>query len=261
MDGSQGSQKHRAVLREAIVPEVKRRRARPKEGGEQQPFDGLTELIKTGRSGDEITGRFMAYIFAAMITTAGAMTNRLNDFAGRQEQWATLLEEQETVKRKHGSGSLTSAALNDMPKLHAFVWESIRCAALPMQQIRLATEDGLEFGSDGECLPKGAMVVISGVLANTLVDRHEEFLPERFLDDAGSCLISDPASIGFFPFGIGRHVCPGRHFALAETKGALATLLRTFRVETVSGVVPKYQVLPADVRRIPEAVRFTGISE
>ena len=255
--------KYRSILRKAIIPEVESRRTISPcddEDNSDKPFDILTALIQTGKSAQVISDRFMAYIFAAMITTAGAMTNALNDLAGRPEQWKSLLDEQQVVKKRHGSGPLTSAALGDMPRLHAFIWESMFMAGLPIQQTRIVMEDGLFLGNDDMCLEKDSMVAISGILARTLVDRPKEFRPERFLNDDGS-LVSDQASIGFFPFGIGRHLCPGRHFAVAEIKGAMATLLRTFQIQTISGNIPIYKALQADMTRIAEPVRFTRLSQ
>mmetsp|Transcript_10200 Transcript_10200/g.24520 ORF Transcript_10200/g.24520 Transcript_10200/m.24520 type:complete len:521 (-) Transcript_10200:117-1679(-) len=265
--------KHKTVMRGIVVPEVERRRA---EGAatttgkyasdDSGDVDMLDVMIQTGRSGTEISDRFMALIFASMITTAGATTNCLNDLAGRQKEREILVEEQKLIQQKDGDG-LTYDALEDMPKLHAFIRESIRCAGLPIQSTRIAVKEGLQLSSTyGESegsavtLPKGAMVAVSGILAGTQFDNHDEFLPSRFLNDTGDSLLSDPTSIGFFPFGIGRHICPGRHFALAEIKGAISALLREFSIETVSGKVPEYDVQPADVVRIAEPVKFTRIA-
>ena len=260
--------KYRQALRNVIVPEVERRRAGKKENSSNgddgnstssTDEDLLNWMVDTGRPAEDLADRFLAMIFASMITTAGAMTNALYDLAGHQGEWQVLLDEQADMIKEHGT-AVTQKALQDMSKLHAFVMESIRCAALPIQQTRVVAKEGIELEpGSGVYLPKGAIVAISGILANTLVDQSDKFMPERFLNKDGT-LLDDPSSIGFYPFGIGRHYCPGRHFAHLEIKATLTVLLRNFRFKTVSGGIPQYKSTPADTARIPEPVQFSKVA-
>mmetsp|Transcript_27490 Transcript_27490/g.64146 ORF Transcript_27490/g.64146 Transcript_27490/m.64146 type:complete len:497 (-) Transcript_27490:209-1699(-) len=243
-----------------LTPEIERRRT-CLELGEPLPNDLLARLMEARdkKSGElhspaAIAKRMMTLVFASMVTTAGVLAHALWDLSGRQEQWAPLLEEQREVVCKHGS-SLTKGALDDCEKLHAFLWESMRHASLPVQQARFAVKT---FDLDGIEVPKGTMILMSGLLSSedeSVFTNASSFLPQRFLRQDGR-LIDAPERVGFFPFGIGRRICAGRHFALSEVKMTICTLLRHFHLETLSGRTPAYRWQPGDTERIPEAVRF-----
>jgi len=271
---SKSLKKQEDIIKKVVVPEVISRRKMIKNdiGTEDLPHDFLSHLAKLRHSPDDIAKRMMAFIFASMITSAGALTHAIYDLAGRDKEWGALLKEQDGIMKKHGK-ELSKDALDDMPQLHAFIWESMRHAALPIQQARLAAGKGgvvLRSQTNNKInsvfIPEGASILMSGYLSGmdeTTVERSNEFWPGRFLvtgeDNDGPAFTSDPASTGFFPFGIGRHHCPGRQFALSEIKGALCVLLRTYKFRTLSGEIPKYKRIPADTLRINEPVQFHPI--
>jgi cytochrome P450 len=60
----------------------------------------------------------------------------------------------------------------------------------------------------------------------------EEFIPERFMDDASpeSRLPYDPRDIAF---GFGRRACAGRHFAEANVWLAIARIVAAFDISKV----------------------------
>jgi cytochrome P450 len=153
------------------------------------------------------------------------------------------------------------------------MYESMRLSALPVQQTRVCMTDetkdqGLIELNHNIRLPKGSTVCMSGFLAShdeTIFDQPNEFRIERFLNmscgvGAAPSIITDPTIIGLFPFGIGRNMCPGRYFAMAEIKAALCTFLRNYTVRTVSGQVPKYHRIPIDTVRMQEPVQFTKVT-
>lgn len=246
------------IIKRALLPEIERRRELMN-SQQDVPDDLLNVILKSKQhTPEEIAARMMSFIFLSMISTAGVMVHALNDLAGRQEQWEPLAEEQKVVLKEHGP-SMTTESLDAMPRLHAFVWESMRMGALPFQTTRLVVGDNVKFGDF--YLPKGAIVAMSGFLAGmdeTVVEAPTEFRPERFLVDNNSSLTSNPEDIGFFPFGgVGqRHYCAGRYFAQAELKSALAIMLRTYRIQTVSGNVPEYIRTATDSSRVIEPIRF-----
>jgi len=55
----------------------------------------------------------------------------------------------------------------------------------------------------------------------------EEFKPERFLNDDGS--VRDDPTLSFV-FGIGKRICPGRHFVDATIFIVTASILSVFNV-------------------------------
>ncbi|KAF7554335.1 hypothetical protein G7Z17_g2940 [Cylindrodendrum hubeiense] len=77
-----------------------------------------------------------------------------------------------------------------------------------------------------------------------------EFDPERFLPSPKD---KTPASIeadrkkkdAYFPFGGGRHLCPGRNFAFNEVIGFMATLLLGYEIEPVGMGFADLEMSPA----------------
>ncbi|KAL6361077.1 hypothetical protein LRP88_04539 [Fusarium phalaenopsidis] len=59
----------------------------------------------------------------------------------------------------------------------------------------------------------------------------DEFDAERFLQKAGDAETERRRKAAYFPFGGGRHLCPGRNFAFAEILGFMAVLVLGFDVE------------------------------
>ncbi|KAM6535894.1 hypothetical protein FALCPG4_005421 [Fusarium falciforme] len=59
----------------------------------------------------------------------------------------------------------------------------------------------------------------------------DEFDAERFLQKAGDAKTERRRKAAYFPFGGGRHLCPGRNFAFAEILGFMAVLVLGFDVE------------------------------
>ena len=59
----------------------------------------------------------------------------------------------------------------------------------------------------------------------------ELFDPRRFAADAGSPEVERLRKASFVPFGGGKHLCPGRHFAFAENLAVMAVLVSGFEIE------------------------------
>jgi cytochrome P450 len=258
--------KYKLILRRWVVPEVEKRRAA---NSIKQGNDLLSVMIHLTDKGqlftaEQIADRCMTLIFASMVTTAGALRHAVYDLAGHWDRLSErLLQEQEEVTVIHGP-DITPAALGVMPQLNAFMNESMRLSALPIQQTRVFMNDGSQNKSLMETnhnfrLPQGATVCLSGYLAThdpNIFPEPREFRMERFLQNGEN----DPSTLGLFPFGIGRHACPGRHFAWVEVQATLCTLLRQYKVRTVSGKVPKYHRIPIDTTRVQEPVQFSMLT-
>ncbi|KAH9976345.1 cytochrome P450 [Lactifluus volemus] len=82
----------------------------------------------------------------------------------------------------------------------------------------------------GFFIPKGSVVIANAwaILHNPeIYPDPEVFKPERFLDENG-CLRDDPALS--LVFGVGKRICPGRHFADATLFIAASSVLSVFDV-------------------------------
>ncbi|TVU01796.1 hypothetical protein EJB05_52792, partial [Eragrostis curvula] len=64
----------------------------------------------------------------------------------------------------------------------------------------------------------------------------DEFIPKRFLDDGGAADVEFKGNdFRFFPFGVGRRMCPGMNFGMAAIEAILANLMHHFDWELLSG--------------------------
>lgn len=227
-------------------------------------------------SPDCIAERAMTLIFSSMVTTAGVLNHVLCDLAGRGDDlmpacsasppdakrtvWECLHAEQVAALR--AADGLNEQALEKLPLLTAFILESMRMGSMTVQQSRLCIKDGL---LGGYVIEEGTLVFISGELAHkdpTTFPDPQVFKPLRFLDLTQGGGASDPASsesMGLFPFGIGRHVCVGRNFAMAELKMTIVVLMQRYRFRTTSGKVPAYRGEPSFCERFPEEVVFERV--
>ncbi|PMD20282.1 cytochrome P450 [Hyaloscypha hepaticicola] len=79
------------------------------------------------------------------------------------------------------------------------------------------------------------------------------FTPERFLPDAKSKLDKETRrkqNQGYFPFGGGKHLCPGRHFAMMEILAFVAGIVVGFEVQGMDTVPERaFQKLGTAVRK------------
>lgn len=95
---------------------------------------------------------------------------------------------------------------------------------------------------DGTFLRAGSTVHIPTSISHRLPEvwgpaDPDEFEPARWIKTSGPPgLIKSPAA--YFPFGGGKHLCPGRSFAYAENAGFLVTLVIGF---TITGLAPETQ--------------------
>jgi cytochrome P450 len=79
------------------------------------------------------------------------------------------------------------------------------------------------------------------------------FNPERFLPEAKNRLNKKTRrkqSQGYFPFGGGKHLCPGRHFAMMEILALVAGIIVGFEVQGMDSVPERaFQKLGTAVRK------------
>ena len=89
----------------------------------------------------------------------------------------------------------------------------------------------IELG--GYTIPEGSGILVSPYLAHRHKDfwpDAEAFDPQRFNPETAPKL----HPYAYFPFGGGRHLCLGKHFAMLESQIILATVLQYFRIRLLS---------------------------
>jgi cytochrome P450 len=147
----------------------------------------------------------------------------------------------------------TARFVAECPVLCAAYQESMRLSNKQMS-IRVAEEDTtVSSASQTYLLKKGTVVLLPSSLHHTAPEvwgeNAEVFEPGRWLKEsfattsavagqgdgkAGDAKEAKEAERlqkkAFFPFGGGRHLCPGRHFAFAEILGMVALLVTGYEV-------------------------------
>ncbi|KIJ67345.1 hypothetical protein HYDPIDRAFT_84029 [Hydnomerulius pinastri MD-312] len=120
-----------------------------------------------------------------------------------------------------------------LPYVDAVLRETMRWNPVtPIGVPHATTEDDMY---KGYYIPKAGATVLANAWA---ISRNEAkypnpsaFLPERFLDSAGT-LNDDTVA---WAFGFGRRICPGRHVADASLWAAMVCILALFKIEKTEG--------------------------
>ena len=175
------------------------------------------------------------------------------------EYMQPLREEVEEVVKSEG---WTKAGLDQMHKIDSFIKESQRLNPLGTRKFefphflvdfatnfllvllsRVAVDD-FTF-SDGTTIPRGTFVSVSTDNAHLNHKVYEDplkfdgFRFSKMRDGSAKNAEMVSSSPDHIPFGLGRHVCPGRYFAACELKLMLAHIITTYDVKLeTEGVRP-----------------------
>ncbi|WOK94591.1 Cytochrome P450 [Canna indica] len=159
---------------------------------------------------------------------------------------AELVRNPETMKKlqyevrgtadeaKKGTLMIKEEDLERMVYLKAVIKEVLRLhPAAPLLLPHVSMED---CQIQGFHVPKNAKVLINAWAIGRDPkhwDEPEEFKPERFLNSSVDFKGND---FELIPFGAGRRICPGLHFAVSSMEIALANLVRGFDWELPLGM-------------------------
>lgn len=151
-----------------------------------------------------------------------------------------------------GKSGGRTAKLRQVNVRASLLTDEARCpylAAIQREVLRLCnTTTGFRHAMrdttlpDGTLLRAGSTVHIPACISHRLPEvwgpaDPNEFEPARWIKTTGTPgLIKAPAA--YFPFGGGKHLCPGRNFAYAENAAFLVTLALGF---TITGLSPATQ--------------------
>ncbi|KPM39720.1 hypothetical protein AK830_g6825 [Neonectria ditissima] len=211
-------------------------------------------LRKHGFTGNEI-GLLEAIL--PVVTTVNAIPAFywiLLYVLGRPELAARLREQVAAAAKithnEDGSGRTVTFNIAEfdehLPLLISCYWESMRLTNSSVS-IRRIMSDHTVRGPDGReyLLKKGTDIQLSaGVTHNETSiwgDDASTFDPERFVPPPPPAKTKTPESLeaernrkaAYFPFGGGRHLCPGRNMAYAEILGFMSVLLLGYEIEPV----------------------------
>jgi cytochrome P450 len=224
------------VFESAIDTIISTRRARIASDPNNAPRDILTFLLEaadpeTGASLSEaeVRANILTFIAAGHETTANCISWTLY-LLSQSAEWSQRVRSE--ADRELG-GDLDGLA-DRLAVTRAVIDETNRLYPPITAVSRVA------IGRDelvGELIKPGTMVVI----APYVVHRHRalwrkpgNFDPNRFLGGAREAI----DRFAYLPFGVGPRICIGATFAIQEASIIVATIMRNFRLEMVSGCTP-----------------------
>ncbi|CAG8530246.1 16375_t:CDS:2 [Cetraspora pellucida] len=178
---------------------------------------------------DGLFAQLYAIVFGSTSSTSKALAFALFDYGGRPELWNEIYEEQ--LKIYHESnGNLSVEDVHKMVKLDCFLRESFRHSSNIAGLMHLFT-DRLVFVYTRDTAFNDKFY---GETAN-------DFQPKRHISSrSNGKIIHTPAAKvnrSLLTFGVGKHTCPGRLFAVNGIKLCLHKLILKYNIRTESGKV------------------------
>ncbi|KAL9541263.1 hypothetical protein MBANPS3_009220 [Mucor bainieri] len=243
----QSANKHYEVMEKYVAPVIVERREKMKQaqeagvehGLENNFLQGLMEFEntddpnKSSYSEKELAHAVLLVAFASVHTTSMNLSFSIYWLIARPDLKAQLLEEIERIVP--GNTPVTHEALNQMQFLNNFMREVLRQGADRVANGKKALRD-FTF-KNGYQVPKGRSVNTTlrqlNFGDNVTRTSVEDMDPAKSLNKVSTSPARDFAS-----FGMGKHMCPGRFFAVQEIEMSLVHLLKHFDIDTVSGKKP-----------------------
>lgn len=199
----------------------------------------IDSKYKDGRptTESEVAGLLIAALFAGQHTSSitstwtGAYLLRFKEF------YATVLEEQKTLLKKHGDEKIDHDVLSEMDALHRCIKEALRLHPPLIMLLRQSHGDFSVTNREGKeyDIPKGHIVATSPAFANRLpyiYKNPDSYDPNRFAP--GRDEDKAAGQFSYISFGGGRHGCLGEPFAYLQIKAIWSHLLRNFELELIS---------------------------
>ncbi|KAJ7148805.1 cytochrome P450 [Mycena crocata] len=229
-----------ARAKKHLVPMIEERLKQ--EAGDERPNDLISWLLDHAvgeeRTVENLVQRILMINFVAIHTTSNSFTQALYHLAANPEYVAPLREEMEAALREDG---WSKAAMGKCSKLDSFLRESQRfsgVSAINMHRM-VVNPEGFTF-SDGTHLPGGSFLA-----AATYATHHDEahysnadsFDGFRFArmraaaegETAKFQMVTPDTT--YFSFGLGKHACPGRFFAVNQLKVMLTHVFMHYDVK------------------------------
>lgn len=172
--------------------------------------------------------------FTAIHTTAMNACHAVFDLAAHPEFLGPLREELDTVLEEEG-GELSKIAMTKLKKLDSLFRETQRVNPANLLGMGRKVTSDLAL-SDQTVLPKGTFIAVDAqsIYRNPDIypepEKYDAFRFAKKREEPGSEHRYQAVSTGpdNLAFGHGTHACPGRFFAVNETKVLLAYLIQNF---------------------------------
>jgi cytochrome P450 len=232
-------------LDELVYAQIAARRA-----DTDRPDDLLTRLLAAqdeegdgGRLTDaQVRDEVMTLFLAGHETTANGLAWTLYLLAEHPEIEEKVAAE---IERVTGGADPTPESVAELTFLRQVVNESLRLLPPVWNTARLVVK---EYACRDWVLPEGTVVILSPYTSHRQAafwDDPDRFDPTRFEEEAA---VKRAQRHRYFPFGGGRRICIGEHFAILEMVTILAVLLSGRRFERATdgpiGMIPTITIRP-----------------
>ncbi|KAI3622544.1 cytochrome p450 [Moniliophthora roreri] len=240
-------------LQPIILDRLEKMKAHGKEW--EGPDDLLTWIMKDADGNremldpEELIGKILFMNTVAIHTTSSAFTHALLNLALRLELIQPLRDEAERAIQDEG---WTKAAMGKMRMMDSFLMESQRMSGSPPVHIHRMPVHDFTF-SNRTVLPAGT-VVMTCVRAIHLDDDNypnaskfdalRSYKKRRMEGESLKHQMVTPQP-DYLSFGIGKHACPGRFFAVSLLKFLLSHVLLHYDIKLDEGEKPKANVFGA----------------
>jgi sterol 14alpha-demethylase len=216
----------RAELVQLVEGIMNGRKAKAPAEGDRDLLDVLMSVTDEDRrprfTADEITGMFIAMMFAGHHTSSGTAAWTLIELLRHPEEMSAVTEELDALLTD--GGSVSFRALREIPRLESVIKESLRLHPPLIILMRVATE---ELIAGGYAIHPGDLVAATPAISNRLevFPGPDDFDASRYRDPRHDDVDNPWAWI---PFGAGRHRCVGAAFAMMQLKAIFCALLHKY---------------------------------
>ncbi|CAO3661977.1 unnamed protein product [Umbelopsis ramanniana] len=231
----QSLNRHKVCMDNHVDPVVEKRRKMLRDGDLEHgsKCDYLQELIEfqypDGKTftNKEITDGVLLIAFASVHTTSQNLSFALFWLLTRPDVRDQLRQEIDQVLARH-DGQINDEALKEMVFLDRFLRQVLRLGVDKLATGKKAMEDYTFM--NGYQVPEGRLVqtlsrriMFDSYTVESALDEMDPYTEtKREATQSGRDNIA---------FGLGKHMCPGRFFAIHEIKIVLITLLKNYNVE------------------------------
>ncbi|KAF2165016.1 hypothetical protein M409DRAFT_24915 [Zasmidium cellare ATCC 36951] len=227
---------------------------------EKEPNDMLQWIINANAAKDNprelepgnIAGKMLFFNVFATGTTSTVFALILCDMVSHVDATALIVQLREEADQYMPLIMEDGSAARHMMKTDSVIRETLRHNPMGAQGLlrEVVAPSGLTT-PDGLHLPKGTHVqsVVSGMQRDVNIGGAgvDEYDPLRYWREAQRGEVSKQLSASqvsdrFLSFGLGKHACPGRFFAVNSIKLMLGHLLMTYDIEPLKAK-PEYTVI------------------
>ncbi|XP_006456956.1 hypothetical protein AGABI2DRAFT_78683, partial [Agaricus bisporus var. bisporus H97] len=195
----------------------------------------------------DLASRMIFIHFASISTTSELLSHVLFSLASYTSYIKPLREEISTIVEAEG---WTKSAFDKMRKLDSFIKETQRVHGCSAAGEGRLTMSDYRF-SDGTFIPKGTQIAVAERAINQdarVYNNPLKFEGFRFADMEPLKWQMTALNEKYMTFGIGRHACPGRFFAIVHIKAVVSRILLNYDIK-----------LTDEVSGRPKDLWFTGI--